>query len=96
MKRMKYRHCFGLTSRMRNALGTAPRKGPKMGMMFVTPTNTEMIGVYGKLKIEQQMKQMMPMMSESSSLPRTKPLKMRSASDTARSVRRYSVSGRMA
>ena len=81
---------------MRNALGMAPRNGPKIGMMFVTPTNTEIIGVYGNLKIEQQMKQRMPMMSESSSFPRTKPLKIRSASATARSVRRYGVSGRMA
>ena len=52
-----------------------------------------MIGVYGNLKIEQQMKQRMPMMSESSSFPRTKPLKMRSASATARSVKNDAACG---
>ena len=31
---------MGLASRIRNALGMAPRKGPKKGMMLVTPTTT--------------------------------------------------------
>ena len=40
MKRMKYRHLIGLSSRIRKALGMAPRKGPKKGMTLVTPTTT--------------------------------------------------------
>ena len=42
---MKYRHFSGLTSRIRNALGMAPRNGPKKGMILVTPTTTLTSGV---------------------------------------------------
>ena len=45
IKMMKYRHFSGLTSRIRNALGMAPRNGPKKGMILVTPTTTLTSGV---------------------------------------------------
>ena len=84
---MKIRHCFGLTSRIRKADGIAPRNGPKNGMMFVTPTTTLTSGVYGRFRIEPPMKQRMPMMSESRSLPRTKPLKISSVLRVPRMTR---------
>ena len=40
MRIMKIRHFMGLTIRIMMALGTAPIKGPKKGMMLVTPTIT--------------------------------------------------------
>ena len=40
MKITKIRHFMGLTINMMMALGTAPMKGPKKGMMLVTPTIT--------------------------------------------------------
>ena len=45
MNTMKIRHCLGLTSRIRKALGAAPRNGPKKGIMLVTPTTTLTRGV---------------------------------------------------
>ena len=45
MKMMKYRHFSGLASRIRKALGTAPRKGPKNGITLVMPTMTLTRGV---------------------------------------------------
>ena len=45
MKITNTRHCLGLTSRIRNADGTAPRKGPKKGITLVTPTTTLTSGV---------------------------------------------------
>ena len=69
---------MGLTSRISKKLGIAPRKGPKKGMTLVTPTKTDTSGVYGISSSEQPMKHSTPMMRESSSLPRTKPEKMRS------------------
>ena len=45
MKITKIRHCLGLTSRIRNAEGTAPRNGPKNGITLVTPTTTLTSGV---------------------------------------------------
>ena len=51
ISRMKTRDFDGLAIKMINALGTAPRKGPNMGMMFVTPTMTDTSGAYGIEKI---------------------------------------------
>ena len=45
MKITKIRHCLGLTSRIRNAEGTAPKNGPKNGITLVTPTTTLTSGV---------------------------------------------------
>ena len=56
-------------------------------MMFVTPTTTLTSGVYGRFRIEPPMKQRMPMMSESRSLPRTKPLKISSVLRVPRMTR---------
>ena len=41
MNSTKYTACTGLVTMMRIALGTAPMNGPKNGMIFVTPTMTE-------------------------------------------------------
>ena len=40
MKMMKYNPLIGLASKISSALGIAPIKGPKNGMMLVTPTIT--------------------------------------------------------
>ena len=40
MKMTKYRHLRGLSSKIRKALGMAPRKGPKKGITSVIPTTT--------------------------------------------------------
>ena len=74
----KYTAFMGDTSRIKNVLGMAPRKGPKKGMMLVTPTMTDTRGVYGNFRMEQQMKHRIPMMRESNSFPRTKPEKISS------------------
>ena len=41
----KYSACRGETSKIKKVLGMAPRKGPKKGMMLVTPTKTDTRGV---------------------------------------------------
>ena len=41
------RHFSGSTSRISNALGTAPINGPKNGITFVTPTMTLTSSAYG-------------------------------------------------
>ena len=45
MNSRKYSAFMGETSRIKKALGTAPRKGPKKGMMLVIPTMTDTRGV---------------------------------------------------
>ena len=45
MKMTKYRACMGETSKIRNVLGIAPMKGPKKGIILVTPTKTDTRGL---------------------------------------------------
>ena len=52
-KMINHRHIFGSTSRTSSADGTAPINGPKNGMIFVTPTMTEISSAYGILSIAQ-------------------------------------------
>ena len=40
IKITNHRHCMGSMSKMKNAQGIAPIKGPKKGIIFVTPTIT--------------------------------------------------------
>ena len=46
---IKYKAFSGLTQKTMNAVGTAPMKGPKNGMIFVMPMITATSDVYGKL-----------------------------------------------
>ena len=55
----------------------APMKGPKKGMMLVTPTITAIRAGYGNFKMLQHTRQMIPIIRESSSLPLIKPLMIR-------------------
>ena len=73
----KYTLWSGSMIKMRKMHGMAPMNGPKNGMMFVTPMMVEMSAGYGNRNRLQHTRQMMPMMSESSSLPLMKPLMMR-------------------
>ena len=50
-----HRHIFGSTSSISSAEGIAPINGPKNGMMFVTPTMTEISSAYGIFSITQPM-----------------------------------------
>ena len=51
---IKYRAFSGLTQMTRKAVGIAPMKGPKNGMIFVTPIITAIRYVYGILMTLQQ------------------------------------------
>ena len=70
---IKYRHCFGLMRNTRIAHGTAPIKGPKNGIMFVTPMITLISSSYGSLNRFIRIKQRIPMIRESISFPMIKP-----------------------
>ena len=56
--------------------GIAPIKGPKNGMMFVTPTTTLMSIVIGISNIVSTTKQRMPIIAESMIFPLIKPPKV--------------------
>ena len=77
MKMTKYRHFRGLTSRISSAQGMAPMKGPKNGMMLVTPMITANSIGYGNRNRLQHTRAIMPMIRESTSLPLINPLRMR-------------------
>ena len=47
IKIIKYKHCTGLTIKTNNALGIAPKYGPKNGITFVMPTITLINKEYG-------------------------------------------------
>ena len=69
----KYTHWSGLTKNTRNAAGIAPMNGPKKGITFVTPIMTLKSIGNGIFKIVTPMKQIIPIMRESTSLPMMKP-----------------------
>ena len=74
IKTTKYKHCIGLTNRISNALGTAPIYGPNTGITFVTPTITLISSEYGSFRIHITIKQITPIIAESTILPTMKPL----------------------
>jgi len=78
MKMIKYRHCIGLTIKISNAQGTAPIKGPKNGIMLVTPTMTLISIGYGIFMMLTTTKQRTPMMAESKIFPLINPPKVES------------------
>ena len=78
--------CQKSTMRRMSTQGTAPMKGPKNGIMFVTPTIKLIKREYSKPKMLVPMKQRIPIISESRSFPLMKPLKMRWLSRATRTA----------
>ena len=78
IKISRYRPCIGSVIVTIITQGTAPISGPKNGITFVTPTITLTSSVYGIFRIQQPIKQMIPMMIESMILPIIKPPKISS------------------
>ncbi len=70
---MNLRAAMGSTMRSRMTDGIAPMKGPKNGMMFVTPTITLMSMAMGRRRIDMETKHRRPMMRESMTLPLMNP-----------------------
>ena len=75
IKIRKYTPFIGSTKRIKIVLGIAPIKGPKNGIIFVTPTIVLISTGYGIFIIDTQIKQRIPIMRESSNLPLIKPPK---------------------
>ena len=67
------RLCQGLTNSRMKAEGTAPMKGPKKGMTLVMPMTKLIRTLYSSYMMFIRMKQMMPMITESTILPTMKP-----------------------
>jgi hypothetical protein len=72
----KYRHCSGLTIKIKRALGIAPSHGPKNGTILVTPMITLTKIAYGVPIMLVHAKQMIPIMIESTILPLINPPKV--------------------
>ena len=72
----KIKHLPGSIKSTKKALGMAPIYGPKNGMILVTPTITLINSGYGIFKMDTPMKQRIPIIKESISLPEIKPPKI--------------------
>ena len=71
---------YGLMISRMKMHGIAPRNGPNTGIIFVKPTTKAISGVYGICMIPQTMPQAMPIISESSALPKMKLFSIRMVS----------------
>ena len=61
--------CSGLTNSRMITLGTAPIKGPKMGMMLHTPISTAITGAKSMPRIDMTINSTTPTTAESITLP---------------------------